>query len=188
MSSGDFDSHLVDRLNKCDESAFELIFHTYYSALCNYAIGFLQVENEVEDIVQNVFINLIRNIRNGLRFNNEVEVKNYIYRSVRNRCLNFIRDINRQKNNMGGSELLSDEASPDLELDIIRNEILSIIFDAINKLPQACREIFIHSYVDEWTDKQIAETYDISLNTVKTQKARAKKKLRDLLGDILFDP
>ena len=46
------------------------------------------------------------------------------------------------------------------------------------------KEIFKRSYVDGQEDKKIAEELDISLNTIKTQKQRAKSYLRGRLGDL----
>ena len=51
-------------------------------------------------------------------------------------------------------------------------------------LPERMREIFKKSYIDEVPDKQIAEELNVTLNTIKTQKARAKEYLRGRLGDL----
>lgn len=57
-------------------------------------------------------------------------------------------------------------------------------FDAIDELPDRCKEIFKRSYVDGQEERKIAEELNISLNTIKTQKQRAKSYLRGRLGDL----
>ena len=62
--------------------------------------------------------------------------------------------------------------------------VVAELFGAIDELPDKCKEIFKRSYVDGQEDKKIAEELDISLNTIKTQKQRAKSYLRGRLGDL----
>ena len=66
----------------------------------------------------------------------------------------------------------------------IRADVVAELFDAIDELPDRCKEIFKRSYVDGQEERKIAEELNISLNTIKTQKQRAKSYLRGRLGDL----
>ena len=66
----------------------------------------------------------------------------------------------------------------------IRAEVVAELFGAIDELPEKSKEIFKKSYIDGLEDKKIAEELGISLNTIKTQKQRAKSFLRVRLGDL----
>ena len=59
------------------------------------------------------------------------------------------------------------------------------IQDAINKLPERCREIFVLSKVDGLSNKQIAEQLNISMKTVEAQMTTAFVRLRKELGWLL---
>ena len=69
-------------------SFFQSIYKTYYSRLCVFAYGFLQNENDAEEIVQNVMLKLWEQ-KDKI---NEIEnMQAYLFRSVKNQCLNFIK-------------------------------------------------------------------------------------------------
>lgn len=60
-------------------------------------------------------------------------------------------------------------------------ETLKLINEAIDHLPNKCREIFILNRFDGLSYKEITEVLNISINTVKTQMARALSSLRKAL-------
>lgn len=63
-------------------------------------------------------------------------------------------------------------------------EVVTELFEAIDELPERCREIFYMAYLQEKEEKQIAELLRVSVNTVKTQKQRAKAYLKGRLGEL----
>lgn len=136
---------------------------------------------EAEDIVQDVFLAFWRMDRGG--FPNLKTVKTFLYNSVQHRCLNYLRDLEIRDRNY--RNLKREELDEDYFLcQQIRAEVVAELFGAIDELPDKCKEIFKRSYVDGQEDKKIAEELDISLNTIKTQKQRAKSYLRGRLGDL----
>ena len=66
----------------------EVIFKEYYGSLCYFASRFLKDEEVIEDLVQDVFITLLEK---KMFFQSEVHLKNFLYLSIRNSCLNYIR-------------------------------------------------------------------------------------------------
>ena len=69
----------------------------------------------------------------------------------------------------------------DVSEKIIRAEVVNELFKAIELLPAACREIFRLGYIEGLSNPKIAEVLDVSVNTVKTQKQRGIKILRNVL-------
>ncbi len=63
-------------------------------------------------------------------------------------------------------------------------EILWELFSKIEELPSECRKVFRMSYIDDMTNQEIADKLGISVNTVKSQKARAKNILKSSLKDL----
>ena len=61
---------------------------------------------------------------------------------------------------------------------LLGEDINNALREAINKLPERCREVFMLSKMEELSNKEIAERLGISLNTVKTQMRMAYRELR----------
>ena len=72
-----------------DKQAFEVLFKSYFPILCTYAQKYVRDLDTAKEVVHNVFIHLWE-IRDTV--NTEKPLKSYLYTSVRNRCLNYIRD------------------------------------------------------------------------------------------------
>ena len=161
------------------------VFTRYYQALCFYA-GRLLRDNGVaaKDIVQDVFVSVWNR---KLVFGNIYSLKAYLYSSVYHSCLDTIKTANiRQRHHR---KIQDDHASqrPDefqFLNDRIEAEVLAEIFRAIEQLPTQCRKVFNLSYLEGLSVEQVAAEMEISVNTVKTQRARAKKLLKERLNDL----
>ena len=171
----------VKCLEQGEQEAFQRLFETFHKALCFFAARIVRDHLEAEDIVQDVFLSFWKMDRGG--FPNLKTIKTFLYNSVQHRCLNYLRDLEIRDRNY--RNLKREELDEDYFLcQQIRAEVVSELFGAIDELPDKCKEIFKRSYVDGQEDKKIAEELDISLNTIKTQKQRAKSYLRGRLGDL----
>lgn len=167
------------RLGK--QEAFQSLFEAFHKPLCFFAARVVRDGEEAEDIVQEVFLSFWKMERNS--FPNIKTIKTFFYNSVQNRCLNYLRDLEIRDRNY--RNLNREELDEDYFLcQQIRAEIIAELFEAIDELPEKSKEIFKKSYVDGQEDKKIAEELGISLNTIKTQKQRAKSYLRVRLGDL----
>ncbi|HNU14548.1 MAG TPA: RNA polymerase sigma-70 factor [Chitinophagaceae bacterium] len=152
----------------------EQLFQTYYARLCYYAIRFTGNKEVAEDIVQEVFLNFWKK---KLRFNNESQAKTYLYTSIKNACLNISRHqqvVSKFNSNQNDATI---EDAKALE-NMIRSEVLGEIHAAIEKLPEGCRQVLKLAFFESLKNEEIASHLGISVNTVKTQKARALQLLR----------
>lgn len=164
-----------------EQNAFHSLFDTFHKPLCFFALRIVKDNEEAEDIVQDVFLAFWKMDRRG--FPNMKTVKTFLYNSVQHHCLNYLRDLEIRDRNY--RKLNQEELDEDYFLcQQIRAEVIAELFEAINELPERSREIFKRAYVDGQEDKRIAEELGISLNTIKTQKQRAKSYLRERLGDL----
>lgn len=167
--------------------AFELVFKSYYPALCAYAADLVKLNHQAEEIVQEVLIRLWE-IRDQLEIT--TSLKSYLFRSVHNQCLNFIRHskvIKSLSEKFAEDIIRSFEltlyAEPEFPLDYYFYDGLEQdIRETIHNLPEQCRRIFQMSRFDRLPHEQIASTLNISVNTVKTQISRALEKLRTEIG------
>lgn len=171
----------INKLGKRDKAAFQLLFEAFYRSLCFFATKIIHDPNAAEDIVQDVFINFWKH--DLKTFPNFKTVKTFLYNSVQNRSLNYLRDMEIQRRNYQQLDLHEDEDEHYMYQQI-RSEVVAEIFAAIEELPEKCREIFKMSYIENQEEKEIAAQLNVSVNTVKTQKLRAKNYLKTRLGDL----
>ncbi len=171
------EKQLFDRIKNGDEKAFETFFHKYYGHLCLYATKIINNNSAAEEIVQDFFVKIWE--KRG-QTNIETSIKNYLFRSVRNLCFNYIQHnktkikytqkvISELENNFS-----DDDNYPEIELT-------QKIEESINSLPEKRKEIFKLSRQEGLKYKEIAEKLNISIKTVETQMSLAIKTLRDKL-------
>lgn len=155
---------------------FSDLYLTYYSKLVRFAKEFVQHEEDAENITQDVFADLWEK----RDFITHIENMNaYLFRLVRNRCLDYLRHKVFEQRYMESLQLsCEEEAVEDHDTEIL-------IRAAINSLPQRCRDIFLLSRVDGLKYREISEHLGISVNTVECQMGIALKKLRMKLDTCL---
>jgi RNA polymerase sigma-70 factor, ECF subfamily len=165
-----------------DRKAFELLFQEHYGALGRFAAGYINDRESAEEIVQDVFVNLWQK-RDSIDSNKPV--KSYLYTSVKNRCLNYIRDNKKFR-----SQYLDIEA--ELEIPVKERDYFSEAYteqkvkQALEKLPEKCREVFELNRFEGLKYQQLADKLGISVKTVEAQMSKALKILREELKDLIL--
>lgn len=179
MGFEDRENRIINGLKAGDESSYKQLFNDYYILLSAYANKYVNDPEEAREIVQDLFVHLFE-IRNSLIIN--TSLKSYLYRSVRNRCMNHIRYIQLQEKNL---EYLKAEGSPATiqEDKIIETELEYRIFQIVSELPLQCQRIFRMSRVEGKPNREIAQILNLSIRTVETQISKALKILRNNLQD-----
>ncbi len=183
------DRELVRKIRGGDIFAFEKLFKKYYTRLCVFAEDYLKEPALAEEIVAELFTNLWEK-RNKLP--DIVNLNAYLYRSVHNNCLLYLERLKLLKKykefavtEIQRKQLMYDGDNSYPLANLISQEIESKIEEAIDSLPERCREIFcMHRFEDE-TYESISLKLGISINTVRTQMMRAMDKLRESLKEYL---
>lgn len=176
------DEIIVSSVNKKDVHRWGEFYNRFYSPLCAYVAKILPVQEEVEDLVQEVFIA----IWEGKRcFEDIRELTNYLYRACYNNTLLYIR-----KHQLQDSALyaLTEELHADndqIYTLTLKEEVIRQLYFHIEELPTEQQRI-IKLRIKGHTWEEIASLLGISINTVKTQKSRSYKFLRDKMGDTVF--
>ena len=166
---------LVERLRAGDQAAFETIFRTYYASLAEYAKGLVRSRDAAEDVVQEVFVALWTQRE---RLTSPDNLLAYLYRSVRNRGLNFLRHQRLVTVWQSRQADLDPPEAPPADRETERAEINHAIKQAAAGLSPRCKEVFELSRERGLTYPQIAETLGISVKTVETLMSRALKAVR----------
>jgi RNA polymerase sigma-70 factor (ECF subfamily) len=160
---------------------FEQLFRAHYSPLCAYANHFLKDVDAAEEVVQEVMFRLWTN-RETLVIT--TSMKSYLFRAVRNGCLNVIKHMNVREEFRRAREMEM-EGSEVFEDSLIVSELQVKIREAIERLPTERRKVFIMSRYDGLTYQQIADKLSISVKTVENQMGKALKYLREELSEYL---
>ncbi len=161
----------------------EELFSRNFSALCFFAYSFVKDEQVAEDIAQDAFESLWSNFEQ-VAANSQAQLS-YLYSTTRNKCLNTIRH-DKVRNLAPETDLQNDVASwEDGHLDtLIKSEVYKEVLEAIEKLPAQCRKIYEMTYFLKLSEQEIADKLSISIHSVKSQKQRGKKLLKDYLKDL----
>lgn len=162
-----------------EEGGFHRLYSDYYASLVIFGAKILGDPKEAEDVVQNVFIQAWESRKECPQLSNAAF---YLYKSVKNRCLNELRD--RKRHRLIEDDVLGKE-EVFFENLCIEQETIRRINLAISELPQRCREIFIKS-MDGLSNQEIARQLDIVEETVKKQKKIARKILKEKLGPLIL--
>ncbi len=172
------DIKIFKKINGGDKKSFEELFRKYYPSLCRFVFPFVKDISLSEEIVQEMFIK-IWDKREKININ--TTVKSYLYKASRNTALNFIK---QKKDNISLDNTKIQYKNSD-KTDIIEyKELEKQISEAIDSLPEKCREIFCLSRHEEMTYKQIADYLEISIKTVENQMGIALRKLRSYLKSV----
>ncbi len=168
---------LFKGIKKSDEKSFEILFKKYYGYLCLYATKIINDDSAAEEIVQDLFVKIWE--KRG-QLNIETSIKNYLFRSVKNLCINYIQH-NKTKLRYTQkviSEIENNYSDDDSFYEI---ELSQKIKESINSLPEKRKEIFRLSRQEGLKYHEIAEKLNVSIKTVETQMSLAIKTLRDKL-------
>ncbi len=174
MSTND-DILLIRLIQYGDEKAFNYIFDTYFVPMCRYGYIYLNSREEAEEVALDIFIHLWEK---RLELNIRLSLKSYLFQSMRNRCLNALRD-KKQTCPLETIGELKQEEYPFLEMQ----ELNRLIEEAVLSLPEKCREVFQRSREEQQTYQEIATEMHISTKTVEAQISKALKRIKEHLGN-----
>ena len=155
----------------------EELFREHFSELSLYALRYVGDTDTAREIVQNVFIALWDKRES---VDTSRPLKPFLFTSVRNRCLNHLRDSRYHED----LDSLAEEAA-ELPDDAPEETLQLQIYRAINELPERSREIFEMNRFEGLTYREIAEELGISQKTVETLMSRTLKTLRGKLKYLL---
>ena len=165
-----------------DKKEIEELFKSYFGPLCSFAQKYVKDHDSAKEIVHDVFINLWEK-RDELHMKSSL--KSYLFKSVHNRCLNYLRDQKKFDQNELSEENISAYGSVAYTDHLEEAELQQKINQALDFLPEKCREIFILSRFEELKYKEIAGRLNVSVKTVETQMSKALKILREKLTEYL---
>jgi len=165
-----------------DKAQFEKLFNLHYSNLCAYANNFLKELEASEEVVQEVLFKLWVN-RDKIEITSSIQ--SYLYRAVRNSCLNVIKHVNIREEYKIHNERVIEMEQNSYDDAVVISELEEKIRQAIDQLPIERKKVFIMSRYDGLKYQEIADKLGISIKTVESQMGSALKFLREELKDYM---
>ncbi len=167
------------RFLRGDSAALENTVRFYSDALVRFARHYVQDSMTAEDIMEDAFVALILKRK---QFSEEEQLRAYLFKTVRNKCISHLRGQKRLK-------ALSDYANTlvgsSLDNELLRREKQRAVQDALKKLPKQYQEALLLSYYDDLTVQELCDALGKSQKQVYNLIARAKAALKKILENIV---
>jgi RNA polymerase sigma-70 factor, ECF subfamily len=174
---------LIQNLVDGDKAMFTELFKAYYKNLCACSFKIVRNIATAEEVVQNVFFRIWEK-RSSLALNENIE--KYLYRAVHNESIDVYRRTsfeNDFKNQLKHDPFLQGETSED---PLTNKELAYKLQNAINKLPDKSKEVFLMSRYGSLSYKEISEKIGITTKGVEFHIIKALKILRFELKDFRY--
>lgn len=173
----------IEQFNRGNPLVYRKIFNEYYPSIRSFAYSVTRDDQLSEDLVQDAFMKLWERRE---QFSTTEVIKSYLYTTVKNAFLNYVRKEQiHDKHKQRIKELSDTQFFID---NVLEEEVHSQIHKALKDLPAQSKKIVSMSMIG-YTNPEIAKELNVTVNTVKTIKRRAyitlRKKLKGMYW-ILF--
>lgn len=168
-------------LNTNTTVLFEKVFKENFKNLHAYACSILKDRDDAEEMVQNVFYKLWEKKE---KIDELQSVQAYLYRSVYNECMNFVKH-EKVKASYEAHAVHHGDVAGRAHDTASAKELEHRLQQAMNDLPEQCRTIFQMSRFEELKYREIADKMGLSVKTIENQMGKALKILRTKLADYL---
>lgn len=180
LESKDRDKNILEKIKTGDHSCFELLYTRYKGKIYNFILTLSNGDFYLaEEIVQNVFLK-IWEMRRELTI--EGNFSSFLYMVSRNMFISAMRrkaqDSLYQQSLQNSYCEYENVVEQDIEYKMLEEEVNRLI----NQLPPAQKHIYQLSKKQNFSNKEIAESLNISISTVESQLYKASSYMRRLLS------
>ena len=175
------EDQILKRINKHDLSSWKFIYSEYYGAMCSYSTKLVSDRDVSMDIVQETFIKIWKN---KTEFDSLKNFTWYLYKAVYNNSMYYLRNEKYRKEAYDSANKDIVEFSDEDFALAVREEMIRSLRVYIDKMPSERRKVML-LVIEGKTSAEIAEILNVSINTVKTQRSRSLKFLRENMTNLL---
>jgi RNA polymerase sigma-70 factor (ECF subfamily) len=169
------DEYFLHLLRQGNKEAFARIYERYHKLLYALSYRYLKSPMAAEDAVQHVFVKLWEHRADIIVM---VNLRNYLYSMAKNYILNYIRNEHNAMAHNYRIAQMTEVVEDNLFETIAQKELMNMFYQAVKLLPAQKKEICLLKMEGKFSNQEIAEKMQLSVNTIKTHYAQAMKLLR----------
>lgn len=175
-----YTTELIKKIQQGKKDAFNKLIPIYQTYVYKVALKYLHSKEDAEDLMQEVFIKLYKNLKD---FKFKSNFKTYLYRITINSACNYYKQKKRIQSRT--NPLINEEGQfisnlVNIDEKFIENETISDLKKTISNLPENHKTIINLKDFQNLTYKQISKKLNISENAAKIRHHYALKKLKNL--------
>lgn len=172
------------------ETDFGTFYNTYYQRFVRYAFYYVNDRQTAEDMIHDA---LLYYWENKGRLPEDTDVLGYILLSVKNKCLNYLKHLQveleyeKKRTDLYEWEITTRIQTLEEESysEIFSKDIMKLVKDALEELPEQTREIFILNRLENKTRKEIAQMLNVSQQKIDYHINKANGHLFFRLKDYI---
>jgi RNA polymerase sigma-70 factor (ECF subfamily) len=191
MSDRDIDQQLVERVQRGDKAAFDLLVSKYQRKIFRLLSRLIRDPTEIEDVAQEAFIKAYRALPN---FRGESAFYTWLYRIAINTAKNYLVSLGRRAPTTTEADIedaetfddgdhLRDLNTPDSML--LTKQVAEAVNRAIDQLPEDLRTAIVLRELEGLSYEEIAESMRCPIGTVRSRIFRAREAIALELRPIL---
>lgn len=161
-----------------EDRHYKVLFEEFYHPLVRFAFQYTSDRERAEDIVQEVFISMWHK---KPAFDDLLQLRTYLYRSVQRKCLNYLRDLRVRRRH---EQLMADtpqHEEPTVIRTLIREEVYRQLQASVEQLPPQCKKICL-LILEGKKPSEVARELNLAVETVKKQRKIALQRLQNELS------
>lgn len=173
------DIELLTLMNSSNHAAFEVLYQRYWKYIKTIALKMTNNDDTVaKDLVQDTFLSLyeMKKVPDPGFF-----LKGYLYKIVRNKAINYIRENKRADEYYNSFAVSADESTPGADSELLTKELNALIQHEIDQLSEEIKKVFSLSREMELSRQEIATRLNKSEETVKNQIHKALVRIRSVI-------
>lgn len=184
MQNEKTDQELVIQIQNGDQQCFEELIGRYSNKAFSLAVRLTRNQEDAEEVLQDVFVTVFRKIGG---FEGKSSFSSWLYRVTVNAALMKLRKKRQTQQVVSVEELqpqvqeiVINQSVDQLESDEIalRNQLVAVLEEAIRKLPDDYRPVFILRDIDGLTSREVGKILNLSVPAVKSRLHRSRLMLR----------
>ena len=180
------DQELIITYLNGNDKAFEVLLNRHKDKIYTSIYLFVKNRDLAEDIFQDVFIKIIRTLRNG-KYNHEGKFLQWAMRISYNMCVDHFRK-NKKRTKVSPSETFDifdvlETKEDNEETNLIKGQLHKRVRELVDQLPEEQREVVILRHYADMSFKEISQLTRVSINTALGRMRYALINMRKLVDE-----
>jgi len=180
----EIDTHTIELAQDGDVSAFESIYRSFFGFVSNVAYRVVGNPQDAEEVTQETFLNMHRNIKN---FRFQSSLKTWAYRITVNTAINFSKKRSNQHRDLSFDESYSASLAPEAYSALEAQENDQRVQQLLSSLSAEHRAVIVLRSFQGLSYQEISDTLNIPINTVRTRIKRAREALLAMKNEVISD-